>query len=191
MIVPRHEATDFSIAVPNENGFRGSLFDLEIEVNRARLFFAVSVTFVLSVSVFFSLSLSLSLSVCLSVSLLFGSGFFWFDRVDRERKWGTVRGILVVNWKHDTHSPRGETKGTRGSNWKWYLVTTSRQPRPNNLPFSTMLPLSVRARTGCPETSVTLIKQRGNSSIFFFDICCRDFLVYLCTNLLLRYFQFA
>lgn len=72
---------------------------------------------------------------------------FWFDRVWLA-EWMQRRGILVVNWKHDTWS--GETKGTRGSNWKWYLVTTFRQPCPNNLPFSTMLCPFIY--TGCLET---------------------------------------
>lgn len=106
------------------------------------------VPFVVFILLFGSFFLALFSSICWS---------FWFDRVwlaERMQR----RGILVVNWKHDTWS--GETKGTRGSNWKWYLVTTFRQPCPNNLPFSTILCPFIY--TGCLETKCLYL-----SKVFF------------------------
>lgn len=115
------------------------------------------VPFVVFILLFGSFFLALFSSICWS---------FWFDRVwlaERAQR----RGILVVNWKHDTWS--GETKGTRGSNWKWYLVTTFRQPCPNNLPFSTML-LSIHIH-GVSRNKVSLFVE---SFFFFFFIYSRE-----------------
>lgn len=84
-----------------------------------------------------------------------GGSFGLIELVENE---GRGRSERDFSCKLETRYTVGETKGTRGSNWKWYLVTTFQQPCPNNVPFSTMVPLFVYACRGCLETSVTLIK---------------------------------
>lgn len=128
-------------------------FDLGIWGNR---------TFLPRFLVFLSRFLSLLLFVVLfSVSLFFlpffceGGSFGLIELVENE---GRGRSERDFSCKLETRYMVGETKGTRGSNWKWYLVTTFQQPCPNNVPFSTMVPLFVYACRGCLETSVTLIK---------------------------------